>query len=253
MRSDNAALQVSTLYAVDVPPAQARFAILGSKIWDWWHPSSGLGLSGSNITGWTGMFLNTAVPAIGVPNRPPYSVDGANFRGKKVMQCAATGAKFLQVDSGSDLLPLTAKITLLAVYRCRPTASGTKNLVTVASPGFTAGIELQLATSNNLRGVALNNDGTIILAGPAPDFVTHMTTVGQSGTQLVEHIDGVPAATFVATAGNYGAAMRTIAIGGYGAGALDISVAEWAVLTGLPTAAEFTALGSLFRGEWATP
>lgn len=190
MRSDNAALLASTLYAPSAPTVAPYLAQAGGLGIEIWHSQLGVSQStaGNAAVAWKGQIASTLVSAPGVPNRPAYGPVGSKGGGKPAVQTAVSGAKCLIV-SGLPTLAASGTKPWLYVRGCWANASIEVN-GTIVDFGALAVSDDIIIRSGDTNGapnkISLYSP---IVEGPAYDTNMHSMHAWKDGTSQNFKVD----------------------------------------------------------------
>lgn len=95
--------------------------ILGSNLAEFWHCQSGVALSGSAVSSWTGKIRGIALTpySSNTAYSPTYGADGSLYRGKSVLNFTRAGTQGLQASLGTHIGTTSDHPELIALCRVK--------------------------------------------------------------------------------------------------------------------------------------
>lgn len=162
---------------------------------EYWHSELGValaGVGGTEVDSWTGQLRGVVcVSAGGASQRPGYGVDGANFNGRPVVQCASSPKRYLaSAVLGTPLTLVGTKPYAYMISRFRDASSGTVLAFSDTLPsvsGFVCVIELRSGKYCSWWFPHAQVDSTVAISTNVVRLETFIDAAGS----VVNRVDGV--------------------------------------------------------------
>lgn len=212
-------------------------ALFGATLLEAWDSELGIALASGAVDTWTGQKRGVVLSAAAAGNRPAYGADGSSFRGRNVVQCAVSGAKYLRNTAiAPDLIAAVAAPYTLTICRQR-TALNNNTIFTYGSTASQFELYAFSGTGNvDGAGCRAASADRQQLSADAYTANVKMLEIWCAGTGLnIRHNVGTAATNAAGTATTGALNRLTIGAGFAGATPNDLSVRSHLLLSTKPS------------------